>query len=382
MQDYVGLGARHPHLRGLRHEVLRSQRQRGARLRRSGHPRFIIWADYDDDGIRDAGEPFSVSDDRGRYVIYDIRPPDGTYTLREKLATRRSRTPPVGTGWVCSYPNEATPGGTGSAPNGRFGCGWGPIDANDTPYARGRNFGNWFPAELTVKKQLEPASDPGRFNLLVNGEVVLPAAGDGARVTLSVPPGVYDISEIAVAGTDPAAYRSSVDCRRSTYRRSGRRSDRVRGPCALRRTASGMHVPQRGGSARRQSHYARWARPAPSRGTSFATRSTSRTSGTCPSQSNVNVTDQACDEPPELVAKEDGSGDDNTPGALDPGDIWTYGCSKQTSEPGDECDPTRVDNTGSVIGSVDASFEDDDSISTIIVCPDVPVAAARAGRSG
>lgn len=339
-----------------------------------GIARFLIWADYDDDGIHDTGEPFSVSDNRGRYVIYDIRPPDGTYTLREKLVARRSRAAPVGTDWVCSYPNEVTPGGTGSAPNGRFGCGWGPIDVDDTPYARRRNFGNWYPAELTVKKQLEPPSDPGRFNLLVNGEVVLPAAGDGERVTLSVPPGVYDVSEIAVAGTDPAAYRSSVDCRRSTYRRAGRRSGiefedlalfaGQRAVCTFRNVRLGspaIAIRKVGPAGAAAGEILRYSLHV-------------ENIGDVPfSESNVNVTDQACDEPPELVAKEDGSGDDKTPGALDPGDIWTYRCSKQTSDPGDECDPTRVDNTGSVIGTVgDTSFEDDDSISTIIFCPDVP----------
>ncbi len=43
-----------------------------------GIPRFQIWADYDDDGVLDSGEPFAVSDNQGQYVIFDIRPPDGT----------------------------------------------------------------------------------------------------------------------------------------------------------------------------------------------------------------------------------------------------------------------------------------------------------------
>jgi hypothetical protein len=48
----------------------------------------------------------------------------------------------------------------------------------------------------------------------VNGEVWLAGAGDGASVTRPVPPGFYDVSEVAVAGTDAAAYESRVDCRR------------------------------------------------------------------------------------------------------------------------------------------------------------------------
>jgi hypothetical protein len=50
-----------------------------------GLERFVIFADYDGDGERDAGEPFTVTDDDGHYVLDDIRPPGGSYTLREQL---------------------------------------------------------------------------------------------------------------------------------------------------------------------------------------------------------------------------------------------------------------------------------------------------------
>ena len=80
------------------------------------------------------------------------------------------------------------------------------------------------PASLTVEKQLWPSDDPGRFDLIVNGVTVKAAAGDGGKVTLQVPPGTYNISESPVAGTDPAAYDSTVGCRTSTRRRSVLRS--------------------------------------------------------------------------------------------------------------------------------------------------------------
>ncbi len=83
-----------------------------------GLPGWIIWADYDNDGVKDAAEPFGITDVEGHYVINDIRPPGGTYMLRETLATkvglRRARVASV----ACSYPNDSTPGGTGSAPGG------------------------------------------------------------------------------------------------------------------------------------------------------------------------------------------------------------------------------------------------------------------------
>jgi hypothetical protein len=110
-----------------------------------GIPLFLIWADYNDDGVRDDDEPFSVTDLQGQYVIYDIKPPDGTYMLRETLLPLGRRTRAVSSDWICTYPNDATPGGTGSAPGGRFPCAWGPINVNATPHARHRDFGNWFP---------------------------------------------------------------------------------------------------------------------------------------------------------------------------------------------------------------------------------------------
>ncbi|MET0972219.1 MAG: hypothetical protein ABWY95_02245, partial [Thermoleophilaceae bacterium] len=339
-----------------------------------GIPRFLIWADYDDDGVRDDGEPFSISDNRGTYLIDDIKPPDGTYTLRERVAGRRSRTAPVGLDWTCSFPNDDTPGGTGSAPGGRFPCGWNPINVEETPYVRGRDFGNWFPARLTLEKQLEPTSDPGRFDLLVNGDLWLAGAGDGASVTRPVPPGLYDVSEVAVPGTDPAAYESRVDCRRLNPLRGERASGvghqglaltaGMRAVCTFRNIRPGSPAiairkvgPQiaTAGDVLRYRFYVENIGDVP-----FA-------------EDAVEVMDPACDEPPELVSKEDASGEDGSPGTLDPGDTWIYSCSNRTSSPGDNCEPTRVDNTGTVTGTTGGTtVDDEDSISTIVFCPDRP----------
>ena len=129
-----------------------------------GIPGFVIFADYDNDGHRDAAEPFTVSDRRGAYVLYDIRPPSGTYTLREALPARVAQAP-AAQSWICSYPNDGTPGGFGAPGGGLSTCGWRSIDANTTPNAQGRDFGNYLPARLVVKKELEPSGDPGRFDL-------------------------------------------------------------------------------------------------------------------------------------------------------------------------------------------------------------------------
>ena len=339
-----------------------------------GIPRFKIWADYDDDGVHDPGEPFSISDNQGQYVIYEIRPPDGTYRLRETLLTRRARSRAVATDWLCSYPNASTPGATGDAPNGRFGCAWGPIDANRTPYAEGHDFGNWFPARLTLRKEIEPAGDPGRFDLLVNGRVVLPAAGDGARITRSVPPGTYDVSEMAATGTNAADFRSTVECRGSATRRGRYRSAPVfenlelsagqRAVCTFRNIRPGVPAVaiRKTGPAFAEA------------GDRLQYTFDVTNPGDVPFPADaVRVGDPQCDDPPELVDKDDASGADDSPGTLDPGDTWTYRCLNGTDSAGDACEPTRIDNTGTVAGTTAGStVTDDDSISTIILCPDGP----------
>ena len=88
-----------------------------------GIPRFLIWADYDDDGVFDSNEPFSVSDDQGHYVIFDIRRP---YRLRETLLARRGLTRGVAADWVCSAPATRVQ-------NGRFHCASEPIDPKLDP---------------------------------------------------------------------------------------------------------------------------------------------------------------------------------------------------------------------------------------------------------
>ena len=45
---------------------------------------------------------------------------------------------------------------------------------------------------------------------------------------------------------------------------------------------------------------------------------------------SVHVADPNCDAPPELIGKADAAGSDDSPGTLNPGDTWTYACSKKT----------------------------------------------------
>jgi hypothetical protein len=62
-----------------------------------GIPRFLVWADYDNDGIPDANEPFSVTDSDGNYVVFDIRPRAGATCCVRRCS-------PAGTGGCRSRP--------------------------------------------------------------------------------------------------------------------------------------------------------------------------------------------------------------------------------------------------------------------------------------
>jgi hypothetical protein len=336
-----------------------------------GLARWLIWADYDDDGVRDDVEPFGITDAQGHYVINDIKPPDGTYTLRETLATdlglRRARR----AGVACSYPNDGTPGGTGSAPGGYFRCGW-PIQSATTTYARFRDFGNYAPATLVVRKELEPSSDPGRFDLLVNRTVLIAGAGDGAIRGRRVPPGAYTVSEVAAAGTNPALYRSTVECKLGT-KRSQARSGSVYANLQLR---SGQLAVCTFRNVRIGSAAIAIDKVGPASATAGDTLRyqlfVSNPGYISFPASSITVTDPNCDDPPELVGKADPPGADATPRTLDPGDIWTYSCSKKTVA-AEDCRPSVITNTAVVTGEAGGStLRDDSRVGTALTCPPKP----------
>jgi hypothetical protein len=334
-----------------------------------GLSKWEIWADYDDDGVRDRDEPFAVTDTQGQYVINDIKPPRGRYRLREMLPTPAARKRAAAANVGCSFPNDGTTGGTGSAPGGMFRCAWGPITVATETYARRRNFGNYESAVLMVVKQLEPAADPGRFDLLVNDRVVLAGAGDGARRAVVVRPGTYRVSETATAGTNPADYRSTVECKRGTGR-AQRRAGTVYADVTL---SSGGGVVCTFRNVRRGSPAIAIEKTGPTtapagetlRYTLYVTNpgELSFPAGT------VRVTDPNCDAPPALVNKMG----DSTPGTLDPGDTWTYACSRKTAAPGADCTAAVVPNTATVIGTAGgAPVSDSSTINTVLTCPPTP----------
>jgi hypothetical protein len=369
LQDYVAprpLAVRACAASGTKFHDLNAngQRDRGE----PGLPRWMIWADYDDDGLFDNGEPSAITDSEGQYVINDIRPPDGTYMLRETLLTRTARRRAASSNVTCSYPNDGTPGGTGSAPGGLFHCGWGPIATATTTWARGRDFGNYMPARIVVRKKLVPATDAGRFDLLVNGVIEVPAAGNRARGGRNVRPGRNTVSEAAVNGTNPLDYSSTVGCKIGT-RRAQMRSGTVyenlqllsgqRAVCTftnVRIGATAIAIDKTGPASAVAGETLRY--------TLYVTNP-----GYVPfPEASLRVTDPNCDDPPELVGK----GGDGTPRTLDRGDTWTYSCSRKTTAAAD-CTPSVAPNTATVTGeAAGVSVSDEASIATSLTCPPTP----------
>jgi hypothetical protein len=67
-------------------------------------------------------------------------------------------------------------------------------------------------AQITLTKQLVPASSAGRFDLKVAGTVVRASAGNGATGSIQLPAGTYRVSESAAAGTSLDDYATSIAC--------------------------------------------------------------------------------------------------------------------------------------------------------------------------
>jgi hypothetical protein len=222
---------------------------------------------------------------------------------------------------------------------------------------------------LTIEKKLEPASDPGSFDLLVNGNPVFRFPRDGESITLSdLPPGRFTVSERAVAPTDPSLYKTTVNCRRDATR-----FGRFVGGDTF--TGLDLVAGQRGTCT---FYNVRTGFPAIAirkRGPAFAVagdtlryRLLVTNPGAVPfPEESVAATDDDCDDPPRLVSKRG----DTTPETLDPGDRWTYGCSRTTTA-GADCERRDITNAAAVSAATAGgeTVTDDDSISTDLLCPE------------
>src|SRR3954453_12693535 len=205
---YAGVARCHRTVNGSKFNDLNANGKRD-----SGEPGLAgwrIWADYDDDGVRDTGEPYDDTDSLGRYSLVVTN--TTAYRLREQRPAGGSG------GWKCSSPNASTSGGFASGKGGDFGCGWGPITSDAV---NGKDFGNYKQPKITVIKKLVPAGDPGRFDLKVDSTVVKAAAGDGGSGSTLVSPGAHLVSETGAGGTDLADYKAEISCDTATAKTYG-----------------------------------------------------------------------------------------------------------------------------------------------------------------
>ncbi len=172
----------------------------------------IAGTKYDDlnaDGDRDPGEPGldgktikldpgtpgDASDDRKATTGAD-----GGYSFPGLTPGTDYRVYDEGeSGWTCSQPGSpceyAVPTASG--------------DGTIT-----RDFGVWRPAELEVRQLLDPANDPGRFDLSIGGKVEKALAGHDDRTgRRSLTPGAHAVTSGASAGTDGSKYDTTLECR-------------------------------------------------------------------------------------------------------------------------------------------------------------------------
>jgi uncharacterized repeat protein (TIGR01451 family) len=340
---------------------------------------FFVWADYNPFNGRwdPRTEPFAVTDRQGEYVINDIRPGgDGTYMLRETLLRSARLQSLLSNEWRCSAPPPDP------ELDGRFPCAHGPIDVDATPYAQGRNFGNWLPARITLKKEIVPPDDPGRFQLLVGDDVVLNFPEEGSSRTVFVRPGRYRVSERAVAPTNPAQYEEP----RVVCQTSGSRPGRLRRGAVFEnlRLSAGQHARCKFTNVRLGEpaiSIVKSARPATieAGGTINYTLTVTNPGPVSFAARDVQVTDSRCDDAPELVRKRhlDESGNlvrDGSPRTLDPDDVWTYRCTHRTPAADDDCQTHQVQNIAEVTGTApngEATSSDDADVT--VLCPDQPV---------
>lgn len=100
--------------------------------------------------------------------------------------------------------------------NGTNGAGPGPLNVSVTTGASVicTISNTRLTGTLSVVKQLLPVSDPGRFDLLVNGVVAAAGVGDGGTTgALTVNAPTATVGEAAVAPANAADYVTAIECR-------------------------------------------------------------------------------------------------------------------------------------------------------------------------
>src|SRR5207244_13640528 len=74
------------------------------------------------------------------------------------------------------------------------------------------DFGGYTAAHLTIREVVDPGSDPGRFDISVDGTVELAGAGNGDSVQQSVTGGSHSVSQ-SESGGSGGSYDVQLECR-------------------------------------------------------------------------------------------------------------------------------------------------------------------------
>jgi hypothetical protein len=125
----------------------------------------------------------------------------GTYKLSEVAATGTSLSDYTSS-IACT--RNGSPGPSASGPSLNVSVDWGDVLACTITNRLG--------ATITVRKDLRPSSDPGRFDLKVAGQVVKAAAGNGGSGSTQLPAGTYRVAESGSGGTSLADYATAIAC--------------------------------------------------------------------------------------------------------------------------------------------------------------------------
>ena len=129
----------------------------------------------------DANEPFDDTDANGEYLIANINPPDGDYSLREQLTRGRGH-----------RRLDLLGADRRRSPTGRFPCAYVDIDASDDPVVTDKDFGNYKKPTIIVEKQTVPdgaagvvrvhVDDPGQGELQPDRRPAELDRGDAGRL--------------------------------------------------------------------------------------------------------------------------------------------------------------------------------------------------------
>ena len=175
-------------------------------LRETGRLSIIkdIQGDSGDDSFDLLLDGTVVFDDAGDQDRYDTTVNTGTYTVSEAAGTDTVLDDYTSSIECRNAADDVVASGSGTSLEVALGS----DEAIVCTIFNSRDTGR-----LTVIKQLEPAGDPGLFNLLIDGAVEATDVGDeGSTEAKVVNTGIHSVGEEAGTGTVLADYTSSLEC--------------------------------------------------------------------------------------------------------------------------------------------------------------------------